>query len=436
MLGFVKTVIQMSVSSVWIISAVILFRLVLRRVPKQARVLMWILPAIRLTVPFAVESRFSVTPDFSKAAPAMSPSFVTPVSSADIFMTALWLAVTLGMLLYMLISFIRLKIRVRISLKLRDNIFICDKISSPFVLGMLRPKIYVPSDMDGKPLDYVLMHEQAHISRLDTLWKPAAFLILSVHWFNPLVWVAYVLFTRDIELACDERAIKILPFSERREYSTALLERSTNKYFTAACPFAFGEKPVKQRIKSILSYKKPKLVWKFTAVICCAAASLLFLTNPVTAKVVRESSAVVVDPAANLWYEPPTAEPETEPATAAPTEQPTEPPAQAEEAPAEEYAVEDEEIYYESEDNGYYEPEENSYSEADSDNRTEIADDWVDPQPYQYYPEEYFHVYDYASGLRQNGTFGSNNTGNSWDPFTDANGNNVLQWDYSAGQSN
>lgn len=390
MISFVKTLVSMSASSVWIILAVIILRLILRRIPKQGRVLMWILPAVRLTVPFRFESRFSVTPEFTKAVPAMSPIYSAPVSRAEIIMTVIWAAVTLGMLLYMIISFVRLKIRVRASLNLRDNIFICDTISSPFVLGLFRPKIYVPSDIDGKALDYVLMHEQAHIRRLDTVWKPLAFLILSVHWFNPLVWAAYVLFNRDIELACDEQAVKKLTFGRRREYSTALLDCCTKNSFTAACPFAFGEKPVKQRIKSVLGYKKPKLVYKLAAVVCCAAATLLFLTNPVTAKVVRDNSVVSVNPLKNIWDEPPVTEPATEPSTIAPTEtvEKDEEPHVEDYAEAE-YSSNSEEIYYEADNYSGYEAEDDNYSENYSDNSGNEPVGYVEPRPFESDTEKY-----------------------------------------------
>lgn len=390
MISFVKTLVSMSASSVWIILAVIILRLILRRIPKQGRVLMWILPAVRLTIPYTFESRFSVTPDLSRSVPVISTSYAAPVSSTNLLITAIWAAVTLGMLLYMIISFVRLKIRVRASLNLRDNIFICDTISSPFVLGLFRPKIYVPSDIDGKALDYVLMHEQAHIRRLDTVWKPLAFLILSVHWFNPLVWAAYVLFNRDIELACDEQAVKNLTFGRRREYSTALLDCCTKKSFTAACPFAFGEKPVKQRIKSVLGYKKPKLVYKLAAVVCCAAATLLFLTNPMTAKVVRDNSVVSVNPLKNIWDEPPVTEPATEPSTIASTEtvEKDEEPHVEDYAEAE-YSSNSEEIYYEADNYSGYEAEDGNYSENYSDNSGENAASIVEPQPFESDTEKY-----------------------------------------------
>lgn len=390
MISFVKTLISMSFSSVWIISAVILLRLVLRRVPKQGRVLMWILPAVRLTIPYTFESRFSVTPDLSRSVPVMSPSYAAPVSSTNLLITAIWAAVTLGMLLYMLISFIRLKKRVRVSLNLRDNIYICDKIGSPFVLGVIRPRIYLPSVIDGKALEYVLMHEQAHIRRLDTVWKPLAFLILSVHWFNPLVWAAYVLFNRDTELACDEQAVKALPFGRRREYSTALLDCCTKNTFTAACPFAFGEKPVKQRIKSILGYRKPKPVYILAAAVCCAAAALLFLTNPVTIKVVRDNSVAMVNPLKTILDEPPATVPVTEPATFSPTEavEQTDEETPEKDYSETEFSSDSEEVYYEPDNYSDYE-ENYNYSENYSDNSGENAASIVEPQPFKGDPEKF-----------------------------------------------
>lgn len=418
MLAFFQTLVKMSVSSVWIILAVILFRLILRQIPKQARVLMWILPAVRLTVPFSFESRFSVTPEPAKVIPQISGISAAPLSTTDILIVLIWAIVTAGMLLYMLLSFLRLRLRVREKLLLRDNIFICDKIDSPFVLGLIRPKIYIPSDMDSKELDYVLLHEQAHIKRLDTLWKPLAFLILSLHWFNPLVWAAYILFTRDIELACDERAVKALSLDERKAYSSALLSCCTQKRFAAACPFAFGETPVRQRIKSILSYRKPKLIHKLIAVICCTAATLLFLTNPVTAKVTKESVAVINDPLQNLWYEPPT----TEPVTKAPTEVPTK---QITEAPAKEYDNSGDDTYYETEE--YYQESEESYYEydnGDDNNGLESVDDHVEITPF---PDDY--SANIPPWVNDNQTVMQSSEVNLRDPYTDANGNSVFQWD-------
>ena len=200
-----------------------------------------------------------------------------------------------------------------------------------------------------------------------------------------------MLFNRDIELACDEQAVKNLTFGRRREYSTALLDCCTKNSFTAACPFAFGEKPVKQRIKSVLGYKKPKLVYKLAAVVCCAAATLLFLTNPVTAKVVRDNSVVSVNPLKNIWDEPPVTEPATEPSTIAPTETVE----QADEETPEkdysetEYSSNSEEVYYEADNYSGYEAEDDNYSENYSDNSGENAVSIVEPQPFESDTEKY-----------------------------------------------
>lgn len=423
-----KTLLRMSVSSVWVILAVIVLRLVLWRAPKQVRVLMWSLPMVRLILPFSVESRFSVTPDPAKLIPSSFAATVLPVTENLYVFALIWLTVMAAMLIYMPLSFLRLRLRVRASLFLRDSIYLCDQIDSPFVLGLIRPKIYVPSDMDNKSLDYVIMHEQAHIRRHDTLWKPLAFLLVCLHWFNPLVWAAYVLFTRDIELACDERAIKALPFSERKEYSTVLLECSTNKYIFAACPFAFGEKPIKQRIKSVLNYKKPKLIYKAAAVVCCAAATLLFLTNPVTAKVARDNRTVVTDPLNNLWYEPPTTEPVTEATAEKSTEAITE--ALAEQS-AEDSETENEESYYEVEEYDYYDPEENDSIKSDNNNSNDSdtvgdadsGNGFFEITPFNYDPSEYVIEYGEQFGAP------SVQRNNSWNPDIDANGNSVFQWD-------
>lgn len=164
-------------------------------------------------------------------------------------------------------------------MKMRENIFLCDNIPSPFILGVFRPRIFLPSDIGEQALGYVSAHEKAHLKRGDNLWKPLGFAVLAVHWFNPLVWIAYILFCRDIELSCDEKVIKNMDSDNKKAYSETLLAYSTTRGFTA-CPVAFGEVGVKERVKGVLNYKKPAFWVIIIAVIACIVTGFCLLTNP------------------------------------------------------------------------------------------------------------------------------------------------------------
>ena len=151
------------------------------------------------------------------------------------------------------------------------------------MLGIIKPKIYLPFQIDGQNLEHVVSHEQAHIQRRDHWWKPLGFLLLTIHWFNPLMWLAYVLLCRDIELACDEKVVRELGMEQRADYSQALLACSVNRRMIAACPLAFGEVGVKERVKSVLNYKKPAFWVMVVSVVACAVVAVCFLTNPIDA---------------------------------------------------------------------------------------------------------------------------------------------------------
>ena len=193
-----------------------------------------------------------------------------------------WLAVGGALLLYGLGSTLRLRLRVREAMRLRDNIWVCDAVTSPFLLGLFRPRVYLPSGMDGAQLDYVLAHEQAHLRRGDHVWKPLGYVLLAAHWFNPLVWLAYWLFCRDIETACDQCVVRRLDRNEKKAYSDALLQCSQGRRMVLACPVAFGEEGVKSRIKAVLQYKKPAFWVILAAIIACIVVAVCFLTDPVS----------------------------------------------------------------------------------------------------------------------------------------------------------
>ncbi len=204
------------------------------------------------------------------------------VKRTDLFVVAavIWVSGIGIMLLYTAISYIRIYRRVKESAPLADKVRVCDRIESPFILGVLRPRIYLPSDINTTDREYVIAHEKAHIKRLDHIWKPLGFLLLSVYWFHPLLWVAYIFLCKDIEFACDEKVIKELGAEQKKTYSTALINCSVSRKMLSACPLAFGENGVTGRVKSVLHYKKPAFWVLVVSVLVCVIMAVCFLTNP------------------------------------------------------------------------------------------------------------------------------------------------------------
>ena len=303
-------IINMSISASWLVLVVLAFRFIFRKAPKWVNVLLWGIVAVRLICPFSIESALSLIPSAETISPEimMSPvptiqtgvpainSVVNPIitetfapepiASANplqilipIF-AIIWITGMCILALYTVISYWRLQRKVSEAVILRDNIFQSENVGSPFVLGIIKPKVYLPYNMDGQDIRHVIAHEQAHILRKDHWWKPLGFLLLTLHWFNPLMWLAYVLLCRDIELACDEKVIKKLGNEQRADYSQALVSCSVNRRMIAACPLAFGEVGVKERVKSVMNYKKPAFWVIVVSVITCAVVAICFLTNP------------------------------------------------------------------------------------------------------------------------------------------------------------
>ena len=304
-------IINMSISASWLILAVLILRLVLKKAPKWVNVLLWGIVAVRLICPLSFESTLSLIPsaetfplDIEMAAkptidsgvPAIN-SVVNPVLSSFAppqhvltsanplqiwipILNIIWLIGVGSLLLYTAVSYWRLCRKVDTAVRYKDNIFQSENVSSPFVLGLIKPRIYLPFKLDGQNLEHVVAHEKAHIHRKDHWWKPLGFLLLIIHWFNPLMWLACVLLCRDIELACDEKVIKELGNEQRADYTQALVACSVNRRMIAACPLAFGEVGVKERVKSVMNYKKPAFWVIILAVIACVIVAVCFLTNP------------------------------------------------------------------------------------------------------------------------------------------------------------
>lgn len=328
---FLKLV-NMSITASWLVLAIIAVRLIFTRTPKWILCLLWGLVAFRLICPFSIESSMSLIPD---AEPLSQETVYTaetvkqahgeildaegnviverqPAANGDIldsegnvvveikdgirtypdkeqaqgwmyFLSRIWLVGFGVMVAYTAVSYYLLKRKVATAIPLKRGIKQSEYVDSPFVLGIIRPVIYLPFGMDPGDMSYVIAHERAHIYRKDHLWKPLGFLLLSIYWFNPLLWVAYILLCRDIEAACDEKVIKDMETDDRRAYSTALLNCSIHRRRIAACPLAFGEVGVKARVKGVMNYKKPAFWFIFICLVLVLIVSVCFLTNPKSA---------------------------------------------------------------------------------------------------------------------------------------------------------
>ncbi len=313
MSGIFLKLLNLSISASWLVLVVLALRFVLKRAPKWVNVLLWGMVALRLMVPFSIESALSLIPSAETVSPevvrfdpaptitsgvtiidnavnpALSESFATaPLASVNplyvwTYLAGwVWLIGLAAMLAYALVSYLRLRRRVSASIPLRENIYVCDEVPSPFILGIVRPRIYLPSALDEAQRGSVLSHERAHLARRDHWWKPLGFALLAVYWFNPLLWLAYTLLCRDIELACDERVLRGMDAGQIKDYSSALLACSVPRRMLAACPLAFGEVGVGARVKNALRYKKPAFWIVAASVIVCVVVAVCFLTNPRT----------------------------------------------------------------------------------------------------------------------------------------------------------
>lgn len=306
---------NMSITAGWLILAVLCIRLLFRKIPKWVNCLLWGVVAIRLICPFSIESQFSILPSTEpiKSSTVVEGEVQNYIPSIDSRLTiventinpmltetfaynesdsaaplqivtyAAGLVWCCGMVLLIICamgSAVKLHKLVKEAVCVRDNIYICDVVKSPFILGIFRPRVYLSSALREREMDYILAHESAHLKRKDHWWKALGYLLLCIHWFNPLCWMAYSLLCKDIELACDEKAAKDMTFHEKKEYSKVLLSCAGQRSLIMVCPLAFGEVGVKERVKSVLNYKKPTLWIMIATVAVLVILVVCFLTNP------------------------------------------------------------------------------------------------------------------------------------------------------------
>ncbi len=327
-------VVGMSVSAGVIVLAVLLLRLPLKKAPKWITVLLWSIAAFRLVCPVTVESAVGLIPSFAgtlQVGDALDAGIISNAGDisddgnsgidngvnnviidseldfdnnnsgyeaisnekyigaddvikflANGIFSVVWLAGIAVLFVYTAVGYIRIKNRTATAVLLRDNIFQSENVASPFVFGIIKPRIYLPFNMSEGDMENVIAHEEAHIKRKDYIVKPLGFLLLAVHWFNPVIWLGYEVFCKDIELACDEKVVKDYTAKQRADYSQTLLFCSVNRKMPAACPLTFGEVGVKTRVKSVLNYKKPGFWVSIAAIIVIVAAAVCFLTSPKT----------------------------------------------------------------------------------------------------------------------------------------------------------
>ena len=308
---FFLPVLNRSLSACWLILAVLLLRFVFRKAPASFRIILWLIVGIRLIIPFDIRTDFSLIPNakplteytvqydmnpkidsgirpideainpvFTETFKADPANSVNPLYVHTSIAGIVWIFGIAILLLCSLISHCQLKKRLSDSIPLDEGIRLCDHIETPFVYGLFQPTIYLPSSLNEKDREIVLKHERMHIARRDHLLKPLAYLISIVHWFNPLVWLSYHLFCKDIEIACDEAVIKDMTLQEKKDYSKTLLSCAAHKRFVFSYPLAFGEVGIKERVKNVLDYKKPSFWIILAGIVICVVTGVCFLTNP------------------------------------------------------------------------------------------------------------------------------------------------------------
>jgi len=322
-------VLNMGLTATWVVLAVFAVRALCHKAPRSLTVCLWALVGLRLVCPFLAESVLSLipsaeivspdillaeqpkihtgvtmlnstvnpllsehlAPDYSVSGAPMPEAGANPMQIIAFVASVVWILGMAVMFAYSLGAYLWLRRKVRVSLCYRDNIYVCDSIATPFVFGVVKPRIYIPSGMEEGQIESVISHETAHLSRKDHWWKTIAFSLLSVYWFHPLLWISYLLLSRDIERACDERVVRELEPEARKRYAEALVACSLQKRRMLACPLAFGEVGVKNRVKSVLNYKKAAVWIVAVTVVAGVAVAVCFLTNPISDAKVPDQNA-------------------------------------------------------------------------------------------------------------------------------------------------
>lgn len=303
MSGIFLSIFELSTSAIWLILAILAVRPFLRKIPKWGMVLLWGLVGLRLMVPFSIESRFSLIPGAKTAGRVAIMDFtefpadvqVPATAEVDILplFSALWLLGVIFLAGYFAIRYWRILKKMDTAVLLRENIYLSEWISAPVVIGLVKPKIVVPFSVDETGMKHIIAHEKAHIRRGDHWWKLLAYGILTLHWFNPFAWIAYMLLGRDIELACDEAVVKIMDSNSRADYTQALVTCAVGKHARAVPLLGFVTVGIRTRVKCIMNYRKPTALSHLLLAFFSVLLSVCFLTNPVNATVEQASDTMI-----------------------------------------------------------------------------------------------------------------------------------------------
>ena len=270
-----RGVLKISAQGSIVIVVVLLVRLLLGKAPRKYICLLWILAGLRLLVPFHIESSLSLQPRLD---------LTGPVQAYGDLLGNIWIVGIAGMLFYSIVSYALLKWRLRESIRIDGQIWESDRIDTAFVLGYFQPRIYLPMSLSEAHRQMVLLHEQGHLKRMDHWLKLMGFMTLSVHWFNPVVWLGYVLYCWDTELACDEAVVASMDLAQRKGYSAALVACSSKRSYLTMTPVPFGDKPVRKRIRAVLNYREPGRIAGMVALVVTVILAVCFLTDPVMRK--------------------------------------------------------------------------------------------------------------------------------------------------------
>lgn len=308
---FFLNLVNISIMAGWLIFAIIAIRTIFKSIPKWSLCILWCIVGLRLILPFSIESAFSLIPSVNtidtkvdQTRPYIDSGITIVDNNVNDYLgshyyegvtvqtntfdnllsilTIIWLIGIIALFAYSIISYYKLSKRIAISIPYKNDIYISDEIDTPFIFGIYNPRIYVPSGMEENQMNYVLRHEHTHLTRKDHILKPLGFVLLSIYWFNPMIWIAYHLFCKDIEKACDEKVISQMNDDSKAAYLETLLLCSTNRKLILTCPLAFGEVGVKERVKSIVNYKKPTFWIIGVTIAVCVILGIGFLTNPKT----------------------------------------------------------------------------------------------------------------------------------------------------------
>ena len=271
-----RNILNASVQGSLVIAVVLALRPLLWKAPKKYICLLWVLVGLRLLNPFPIESKFSLQPQ----AEVLTEGWQVLSSFGQLF-AVVWMIGAAAMLFYSLISYSMLKFRLREAIRVGPDVWETDRVDTAFVLGYIRPSVYLPMNIPGRYRELMLLHERCHLKRLDHWVKLLMFVALAVHWFNPLVWTAYVLLCWDAEFACDELVVRDMDLEHRKVYSSALLACSSKSHYLTASAVPFGEKPIKRRIRAVLNYRKPALWATMLALTAVAVVAVCLLTNPI-----------------------------------------------------------------------------------------------------------------------------------------------------------